>query len=144
MQTITGEKAREDLPATAERTKEDPNWLGKAVSEILEAANERKLPALVLTGVREVQVHDYLEEIGYTLKVFELSTAAEERYRRLLETEKIRSAKQFILHDLREKSMGLDQTLAEAAYSVQTTQETNPARITKAIFQTLKDEGTLV
>lgn len=134
--------AREKLPSTSERTKQDPNWLGKDVAEgLAEIYKGQQRQVAILSGAREEQLHKYLLKRGIKLWVFEIVAPPALRFQRVYDLHKVQSASQFIEHELSEREMGLDRVCEKAPFRVITGEDTKPYLLVEAIIKRLKEKG---
>lgn len=134
---------REDLPESNQRTKNDPTWLGDAVAEtfdescsILRRSRVRPgtdLKLLVLTGTREIEVHETLEQHGAHVFCVALDAPAFIRYERLKELRKAPSYEYFQNQDHAEGEIGLDLLLSLTQYQLKAGAFTNPDFLVKAV-----------
>lgn len=133
---ITGSKQRSDLPGLTEKyTKENPDWLGQAIEEVI---LEQESKTIILTGVRERNVHLYLASRGARLAIYELEAPAELRFQRLLRLEKVSSATEFIEQELREIKLGVVDVCKDALHKVPNSTDEHPGKIARAIEKTLR------
>lgn len=134
--------SRKDLTVSREKTFEDPNWLGKIIfNKIFPQFEELNVRSVVLSGVREVEVHKYLQKKQLKLAIIELIADPDVRYNRLLEVGSIRSTDHFITQDLKERQMGLDEVTGLAKFQIETTENTSPRKLAKAVIAKLTKEG---
>lgn len=132
---------RELLPSTGRRTESEPDWLGKAVHKaLIEKAEIWERDLLVLSGVREQAVHEYLGK-QFDLYSFEIVADPEIRFQRLSVLWKVRSGKEFIEHEIRETGLGVQEVMDKAPFRIPTSQETQPDYIVKAIIRALSVKG---
>lgn len=106
---------REELASTGQRTEKDPNWLGRAIEEEIKDEG-----AVILTGVREKEVHQYLKSQGAQVRIIVLQCPAVERYLRLRNLHKVESPKDFIEQEIREDMLGIKGTMQNAELIIQT------------------------
>lgn len=131
---------RSELPTTAERTKDDPDWLGRAVFDTLEGAYaDSGKRAVVLTGVRELEVQKFLKKMGLNIYSFEVVCDAEIRYQRLLSLGKVIDAREFLRQELAERGLGVLDIMDAAPFTIPTSHETDPDRISKAVVRELNN-----
>ena len=144
VRSVVGPTERKDMPKTNERTSEEPNWLGDAIAETYDESRLllnrfRKHPttdmhSLVLTGVREVEVHEALEQQGATVYPISLHSPKFVRFERLKQVRKVGSWEEFEEQDHAEGEIGLDVLLSITHYQLRAGEFTNPAHIAKAIL----------
>lgn len=139
VRNTTGVTERSELPATGKRTKKDPTWLGKAVYTAIYPDE-----VSVVSGVREQEVHDYLETQNIDIHIFEVVAPAEVRFDRLFKLQKVSSAQDFIEQELREIELGVKDVMTAAQYTIPTSPKTNPNAICRVILKKLKERGVLV
>lgn len=130
--------SRDELPETAKKTKTDPNWLSDVIYSMIVKG---KSPGVVLSGVREPQIHKYLTGKGLTLHDVEVKAHPALRYDRLLELQKVSNAEQFLNHEIDELAMGLRKVMRDAKYSIWTSDETDPRRLARAVKERLAKKG---
>lgn len=137
---VLKEEDRKKLLSSAVRTAADPDWLGKEVYQEIISHNSR---TVVLTGVREIEVHQYLRNHGCEITIFEVTAPPEIRYQRLYALNKLTNAEDFLSRELKEKQMGIEDVEQEAPYTVPTSFETDPERIAYAMIRALKAKKVL-
>ena len=135
---------REDLPESNKRTTENPTWLGDAIAEtfyescLILNRNRVKpgtdLKLLVLTGAREIEVHEALEQQGAQVFSCALDAPRFVRYERLKELSKAPSYEYFENQDHAEGEIGLDLLLTLAQYSLKAGAFTNTGYLAKAVL----------
>lgn len=131
--------SRDELPRTAEKTRTDPDWLAELVHKLI--LEESKNSVVVLTGVREPQIHKYLLAHDIQLHSFEIKAPAGLRYYRLLDLKKVSNAEQFLNHEVDETSMGLREVMDKARYAVITSEESSPRALAQAMKKRLVLKG---
>lgn len=124
---------KKDLASTKERTKEDPNWLGEAIYERIVESLEKDLTSVVVTGVREVEVHEYLRRRNLDVLGIDVVADPDIRCFRLIELGKIKDEKDFIEQELRERAMGLNEVMAKSSFQVSTSPETDADQIVRSL-----------
>lgn len=139
----TGITKRSDLPgATLKVAKKDPKWLGKAIEEgVLNRTN--KHPVVVLTGTRELNVHEHLKEKGATILAFEMQASPEVRYNRLLQIKKVKNASEFLDQEIKEREIGTLEVMNAAEFRIPCTNDSNPLKIARAVRETLKNKSNI-
>ena len=147
---------REDLPESNKRTAAEPAWLGNAIAEtfyescaILNRSRIKpgtNLELLVLTGAREVEVHETLEQHGAKVFCVALDAPTFTRYERLKEIGKAPSYEYFQNQDHAEGEIGLDILLTITQYQLKTGAFTNTSHIKNAVLalwqSELENEGS--
>lgn len=133
---------RKELTMSRTKTHDDPEWLGKDLySRIFPEFKRKEVKAVVLSGVREIEVHKYLERRNVRLVVIEIISDPVIRCKRLIDLGTVNSVEHFIDQDLRERQMGLDEVSSRARFQVETSEDSSPTRLTKAIISKLVKEG---
>lgn len=136
---VTGVEKRENLASTGKQTKIDPDWLGSAVAEHVVQASKK---LVVLTGVRERAVHEFLISFAKQVDIIELTSPPELRFDRVKELGKVSTAAEFIEQELKEKELGLEDVICNATYQIPTTEKTDPVDIARAIVTVLDLEDS--
>ena len=141
---------REDLPESNKRTRTEPDWLGNAIAEVFDESRTilqrsrvkpgTDLQLLVLTGAREVEVHETLETHGAHVFTVALDAPRIARYERLQANRKATSWEYFENQDHAEGEIGLDILLTITEYQLKTGQFTNPDYIAKAVLALWQSE----
>jgi dephospho-CoA kinase len=141
---------REDLPESNKRTAEEPEWLGNAVAEVFDEScsilkrNRVKpgtdLGLLVLTGAREVEVHETLEQHGAHVFTVALDAPKLTRYERLKLLGKASSYEYFENQDHAEGEIGLDLLLTITQYALKSGAFTQQGHVKAAILALWKAE----
>lgn len=128
---VHGTKPRAELSLTREHTLTDPSWLGTAVAErILEDGAS----LCVVTGVREIEVHNTLVDFGCSIIAVSISAEMELRYMRVKALGKCDSKEAFYQQDRRELAMGLDIVLQMTSIKLWSTEETTiPAFVSEIL-----------
>lgn len=140
-QVVTG-VPRKSLTSTRIRTQEDPDWLGRITYEwIMGMYKAYETRTMVLTGVREVEVHRYLQKKQLKIISVEIVSPPHIRLERLMELGTIKSTAHFLNQDLAERAMGLDEVCGQATYQIHTDNETSPGKLSKALLIKLSKEG---
>lgn len=124
-----------DLAKTAERTKEDPHWLCELILSSIAAT---KAPAIVLTGVRESNIHPFLKEHRCKVVTVALVADPDVRLDRLLEQKRVASVEQFLKREVAEMQLGLSETFSDTDYAIRTTQTTDPAAEARTALDKMK------
>lgn len=115
---LRGNLQRSEMHTTNDRTKDDPTWLGDAIATRIDSFK------VILTGVREVEVHRTLEQLGTTVTPIILTAPTQERYKRLLDNKKVTSYGEFTKDGQAELDIGLSLLLEGPYPSVMTTHYT--------------------
>lgn len=128
---ITGTNVRSELPGATEKfTAKDPDWLGRGIElRIKELAKD----LVILTGVRERNVHLYLASQGANIYIYELDAPMPLRYDRLLSLKKVSNADEFIRQELREMKLGVWDVCNDATYRIPNDDDTSTKEIARAI-----------
>lgn len=135
-------KKRDELPSTGERTKSEPDWLAVPLYDQLFPVFNKGKQTVVLTGVREVEVHTYLKRRGLQLLVIDITADPDVRFYRLFHLEKITSAKAFIEQDLKERALGINEVIDSASVEVRTSHTSDPDKLVRALVSKITNEGT--
>lgn len=135
---ITGTDARSELPTlTEQHTKQNPDWLGQAIEEEI-IKHDKK--TIVLTGVRERNVHLYLASRGGRLAIFELEAPAELRFQRLCRLGKVSNATEFIEQEIKEVKLGVYEVCKDALHRVPNATDVPAPKIARAIEKTFRSQ----
>lgn len=137
-------KTREELPETGKLTKDDPTWLGEPLYERLQPVFDSGKQTAVLTGVREVEVHEHLRKRGIKLVIVDVTSDPQLRYTRLIELGKVDNANQFLEQELREKELGVNEVIDSSKYEMTTTEGSNPDKLVRALISKIVLEGDKV
>lgn len=133
--------SRSELPSTGKRTKTDPNWLARALErELKEEIRHQNSDIVVLSGVREIEIHKYFLSKRFTLHSFEVIAAPEVRYTRLLEMHKVRNAEEFLDQERRELTLGVAKVEEEAAFRIPTSPNTEPSELAASVVKRLREK----
>lgn len=136
---------RSALPQTGERTKTEPDWLGKlVVRDMASSIAVRNRRVAVISGIREEEVHEYLRGACRELTVIELRADAPVRYERLKSGKKVKNATEFIEQDLRERALGVEEVLKNAPVCIDTLPEFTPDETARGIYAYLKARKVVV
>lgn len=119
---VVGNLPRERMPESNARTKDDPGWLGRAIAEEILAISDDHY--VILTGVREVEVHQTLAELGASLNIIQIDAGFATRLHRHMGT-KCFSEGEFAQHELNELYIGLDEVILSAGWRYDTTDSPN-------------------
>lgn len=106
---LYGNLERKDMPATNVRTATEPDWLANAI------ADRMTQDYVVLSGVREREVHAELKLMGATLRIIKLWAPEQERFARLLANGKCKTYVEFMEHGYNEMNIGLAELLADSS-----------------------------
>ena len=111
---LCGDISREEMPLTNARTATEPYWLAEGIHKYINALTTIPIGFVVLTGVREPEVHEGLIRLGcYSPRVIKLWLPEQERYARVLQRTPETTYEEFKRHDENELSIGLDKLLAQ-------------------------------
>lgn len=132
---------RKDMTVTRYKTQTDPDWLGKAVYERIFPMYKPRVRTVVLSGVREVEVHKYLLRRQLKIIPIEVVCDPDTRCKRLLDLGTVRSVEHFVDQDLEERKMGLDEVLDQARFTITTSDATSPSTLARGIVKKLVKEG---
>lgn len=134
---VCGDIPRSDMPKTNERTKVEPTWLGDAItSEILESNDH---PSVVLSGVREHEIHETLRGKGAEIIIILLIANHRTRLTRQKRNRKCKNEKEFKKHDLNELQIGLGHVMATAHFREDTSKSPNPRMVVDKIEDFLEN-----
>lgn len=137
---LTGVQKRSELPETTILTKDNPNWLTSEISKRLkDGAKEQNSLYAVLSGVREHSIHVSLARRRISLIIFEISASPLTRYQRVKALSKVESIEEFLEHEIRERSMGLDKTISKAQHTIETSQSTEPDQLVALMKKRVMD-----
>lgn len=140
--TLSFDLSRDDLHTTGSFTKDDKDWLGRAIEQkIIKWLPKYKKSTVVLSGVREREVHSYLRRQGARLHIFEVAADPNLRFYRLKDLGKVSDARHFLDKELNERILGLPKVIAQAKYTVETKQDIPAELQAKAIAKALFEKG---
>lgn len=120
-----------ELVKTREKTAEDPTWLGEAVYERCLEAYDTGKRSVVITGVREVEVYDYLKRRGVLVIGIDVVADPDIRCQRLMELGKISDEQAFIEQDIKEVRMGLHEVMGRSEFQISTSYLTDADEIVR-------------
>lgn len=144
VKSLHTDKERHELPETGKRTRDEPDWLAAPLyDEIYPVFNEGK-QTVVLTGVREVEVHSYLQRRGLYLLVIDVLTEPSVRYTRLRRLEKVKNVHEFLDQELGERALGIDEVADSARIELKTSEQSKPDAIVRKLISHITSEGTRV
>lgn len=134
--------SRSQLSSTAVFTEEDPAWLGKEVgADMSRIMDEQNRNVVVISGVREPEVHKYLQREGVGIWPIEVHADPTIRYKRLIELGKVKTTEEFLDQDIRERQLGLPKILSRCKFLAPTSDDSNPDNLVKAIKLLLESKG---
>lgn len=135
---------RSELPKTGRFTKDNNIWLAKPVAiELVKALKDKAKNSIILTGVREVEVHQYLERIGANIHAIEMQAYPEVRFDRLVSGKKVSSASEFLEHEIAESALGVQKVIDGASFVARTRADKRPLSIVLGIIKRLREKEIL-
>lgn len=102
---------------------------------------DKKRKAVVVTGTREMEVYGYLLSQDATMYSFEIVCDAPIRYERLLKLGKVKTPREFLDQELREKEMGTEELMRIAPFVVPTRPDTDPDLLADKMAEVLLERG---
>lgn len=141
---LVANKKREQLAESGVRTRKEPDWLAMPVYEKMFPVFNAGKQTVVLTGVRELAIHKYLQRKGLYVLPIDITARPMVRYLRVLELEKVLNPIEFLDQELREKRLGIDEVCDAAKYEIETSPETDPDKIVRSLISVLTKEGQSV
>lgn len=134
---VCGNLPRAEMPTTNVRTATEPTWLGDAIARKIVDNSDATL--VVLTGVREVEVHETIRRLGAELVVVKIYAPAGDRCLRLFHLKKCISVEEFEQHDKNEWDIGLGKVLSTASTTLHSSKYTSVTQLVDNLVDTLEN-----
>lgn len=133
---------RAELSSTGEKTKVDPDWLGREMmSEVERVVKEQNRTVAVISGVREQEVHKYLQRQKIVVWPVEVNAEAAVRYARVIRLNKVKTTEAFLDQEFRERELGLPEVLKTCKFAISTSETTDPQELIEAVKAVLQAKG---
>lgn len=129
---VCGPIARGNMPDTSARTAREPDWLGNAISDRIDNFSA----SVVLTGVREVEVHQALMKRGAELCIIHIDASQVVRWLRHKGV-KSDTFGEFLEHEQNEWRIGLGCVIDSAGLTIDTSESPSVQQSVDLIYDSL-------
>lgn len=135
VRAVHGDRPRAQMASTHKFTLSNPAWLGEAVARKITETTDTTV--VILSGVREPEVHNTLREFDCSLSVVKVLADPTLRFNRVKALGKCDTWEEFTEQEGRELSLGLNKLLLTSDFMVESTEETTIPQLAAQIIEYL-------
>jgi hypothetical protein len=136
VRAVHGDRPRSQMASTREFTLADPSWLGEAVARKITDTTDTTV--VILSGVREPEVHNTLREFDCALSVVKVLADPTLRFNRVKALGKCDTWEEFTEQERREMALGLNKILLTSDFMVESTEETTVPQLASQVIEYLR------